>query len=99
MKVAPGTGAGTTLLDSPDLICVGTTRDEAQVGLWEATLTEAGIPVRTQTISVRQRGEPPDVVYLLYVRPSDEEAAMRALEPRPDLPIFPLAHLRQTAWW
>lgn len=98
VEVVSGDVTGGILLDSPELVCVATTRDRAQAARWQGALERVKIPVRTQTISVGQPGQPRETVYLLYVRPSDEEAAMRRLGPQPDLPIFPLAHLRQT-WW
>jgi hypothetical protein len=96
VEVVSGDAAGVTLLDPPEVVCVATTRDPAQVARWREKLERANMPVRTQTISVSQPGQPREVVYLLYVRPCDEEAAVQLLGSQPGLPIFPLAHLRQT---
>ncbi|MDI3338949.1 MAG: hypothetical protein QJR03_00285 [Sphaerobacter sp.] len=84
------------LLDSPDLVCVATTRDRELANDWRAALERANMPVWTQTITVRETGQSPTAVYLLYVRPGEAERAMRVLGPQPDLPIFPLAHLRHS---
>lgn len=98
MESKPSAPSEVALLDAPDLVCVSTSKSQLDVDLWQATLGAAGIPCQVQRVSVRDYRQAPRVAYLLYVHPADEERAMRLLQPRRDLPIFPLAHLRETSW-
>lgn len=88
----------TPLLESPEVVCIATSRSAFDVGAWQAALNDAGIPFQVQTVSVREFRRHPRAVYLLYVSPADEQRATGLLRPRQDLPIFPLAHLRETSW-
>lgn len=89
--------ARVALAESPELVCVATSRDVNEVNRWRSLLMRFAIPVQVQTYSVREPGNHDRTVYLIYVNPNDEDLAVRLVQPQLDLPIFPLAHLRHTS--
>lgn len=98
METTVDTAASALWQESPELVCVATSSSAHEISMWRSALERAGVPTQVQTISVRQHGADARSAYLLYVRPGDEERAMRLIQLQPDRPIFPLAHLRHAAW-
>ena len=93
----PMVGPDGARLQKPlELVGIATSRDASRVQAWRNALSGFGIPSRIQTVTARSRGRAPQVAYLLYVDPADEDHAVRLVGGTLDGPIFPLAHLRHT---